>query len=52
MNKPFALAVVDSRDPDLSEDDRPVCGQCTRDEDEVLFEAEACQLSVREVRCA
>ena len=52
MDEPFTLIVINSRDPDLSEDDRPVCGQCAGDKDEVLLEAEVRQLTVGELRCA
>jgi len=52
MDEPSTLIVIDSRDSDLSEDDRPVCGRCAGDEDEVLIEAEVRQLTVGELRCA
>jgi len=52
VDEPFTLIVIDSRDPDLSEDDRPVCGRCAGNEDEVLVEAEVRQLTVGELRCA
>ena len=52
MDEPFTLIVIDPRDPDLSEDDRPVCGRRAGDEDEVLIDAEFCQLVVGELRCA
>ena len=52
VDEPFTLIVIDSRDPDLSEDDRPVCGRRAGDEDEVLIDAEFCQLVVGELRCA
>ena len=41
VDESFALIVVYCRDPDLAKDDRPVCGHCTGDEDEVSAEAEA-----------
>jgi len=40
VDESFALIVVDCRDPDLSKDDRPVCGRCAGDEDEVFAETE------------
>jgi len=52
VDEPFTLIVIDPRDPDLSEDDRPICGRCAGNEDEVLIEVELRQLTVRELRCA
>lgn len=52
MYEPLALIVVDSRDPDLAKNDRPICGRCAGDEYEVLIEIEAHQFMVGEVRCA
>lgn len=52
VDESFALIVVDSGDPDLTKDDRPVCGRCAGDEDEVLTEAEARELVVGELCCA
>ena len=51
VHEPLALIVIDSRDPDLAENDRPVGGRCAGDENEVLIEAEARQLTVGELRC-
>jgi len=52
MHKPLTLIVIDSRDPDFAEDDRPVCGRCAGDEDKILIEAEPLQLLVGELRRA
>lgn len=46
MDESFSPIVVDCRDPDLAEDDRPVGGHCAGDQDEVLFEVEVRQVVV------
>jgi len=40
VDESSAMIVVDCRDPDLSEDDRPVRGLCARDKDEVFANVE------------
>jgi len=52
VDESFALIVVDCRYPDLAKDDRPVCGRCTGNKNEVFTETEVREFVVGELCCA
>lgn len=52
VDESYTLIVVYCRDPDLSEDDRPVCGRCAGDKDEVSTDVKVRYFVVRDTCCA